>query len=132
MTHTPLFHIFAMPFHASLRSLSIIIIHIIVIIFDIFTLLICYIYINNARTASSRKRPLNPTIIKIVSFELMKKFAILPEIPSCILFYLDHKGRAIRFSCFDISAKKRKLELTKKDFHYHPSRGINNYLFTEH
>ena len=81
---------------------------------------------------------IKPTIIKIVNFELMKKFAILPEIPSCILFYLfgrDHKGRATRYTLFlvlDISAKKRKLELTKKDFHYHPSRGFNNYLFTEH
>jgi hypothetical protein len=86
---------------------------------------------------------IKPTIIKIVSFELMKKFAILPEIPSCILFYLfgrDHKGRAIRYSflVLDISAKKRKLELTKRIFTTIPHAVLtticllNTELLTEH
>ncbi len=67
----------------------------------------------------------------MVNFELMKKLAILPEIPSCILFYLfgrdplKRSGRAIRYNLIlvlDTSAKKRKLELTNKDFHFYPSR----------
>jgi hypothetical protein len=31
---------------------------------------------------------INATINKMVSFELMKKLAILPDIPSCILFFV--------------------------------------------
>jgi hypothetical protein len=86
---------------------------------------------------------IKPTIIKIVSFELMKSSQFYLKFLHTVfyLFGRDHKGRAIRYTLFlvlDISAKKRKLELTKKVFTTIPHAVLtticllNTELLTEH